>query len=167
MVAAVLFVDIVDDFLPAFIAEIHVKIRHGNTLRVQKAFEDQVVADRVDIGDADTVGREAPRTRTAPGPDRNAPAFGVVDKIIDNEVIVRIPHFADDPDLIVKPLAQRVGHAAGVTAFKPFAAEGFEVFLVVTAIRRLKIGQLDLAVMKVKLALRGDLVGIFAGFRHH
>src|SRR5699024_9876636 len=55
VVRAVLPVDVVDDLLAALVAEVHVEVGHTDPLGVQKALEDQVVADGVDVGDADAV----------------------------------------------------------------------------------------------------------------
>ena len=167
MVAAVFFVDVVDDFLAALVAEVDVKVGHRDALGVQKAFKDEAVADRVNVGDADAVGGQAARARTAPGADRDAAALGVVDEIVDDEVVVGVPHLADDADLIVKALAQLGRDMAGVTAFEAVAAELFKIDLVVQAVGGFEIRQLGLAEVEVKLALFGDFVRVFAGFGRH
>ena len=51
-VVAVALGDVVDDPLAAGHAEVDVEIRHGDPLRVQQALEEQVVAERVQLGDA-------------------------------------------------------------------------------------------------------------------
>ena len=72
MVRAVLAHDVVDDLLPPLVTEIDVEVGHADPLGVQKPLEEQVVADGIDAGDADAVGGEASRARTAPRP---APAM--------------------------------------------------------------------------------------------
>ena len=167
MVPAVFLVDVVDDFLPALVAEVHVKVGHRNALRVQKTLEDQVVADGVNVGDAHAVGRQAAGAGAAARPHRDAPAFGVVDKIVDDQVIVGVPHRLDDVDLVFQAVLQLPGDLAGVAAFQALAAEHFKIILVVHAVRRFEVGQLGVAELKVEIAQIGDLVGILAGFGHH
>ena len=82
VVRAVLANDVVDDLLPALVAEVDVEIGHADTLRVEKALEQQVILHGVDAGDADAVGRDAARARAAPRPDRDAVALGVVDEVL-------------------------------------------------------------------------------------
>ena len=58
MVAAILAGHILDDPLAPFHAEVHVEIRHGHAFRVQEALEQQVIGQRVQIGDTDGVGHQ-------------------------------------------------------------------------------------------------------------
>lgn len=75
MVRTVFAVDVVDDLLSALVTEVHVKIRHTDALGVQKALENQVIADGVDICDAHTVGSDTARAGTTSRPYRDALTF--------------------------------------------------------------------------------------------
>ena len=61
MVGAVLPHHIVDDLLPPFVAEVHVKVGHADPFGVEEPFKDQLVVNGVHAGDADTVGNQASR----------------------------------------------------------------------------------------------------------
>ena len=165
MVVAVFLVHIVDDLLPALVAEVHVEIGHAHPFGVQKALEQKVVADGVDVGDAHAVSREAARAAAAAGAHGDALLFCVVDEVEDDEVIVGVAHAADDADLVFQTLAHLVGHAVAVAAHEALAAELFEIDLVVHAVRRFEIRQLGDAELKVKVAHLGDLDGVLAGVR--
>ena len=65
MLAAVLVNHIVDDLLPPVVLEVHVYVRHFLALHIQEALEDQPVRQRIDIGHAQAVKRQA-RRRAAP-----------------------------------------------------------------------------------------------------
>src|SRR5690625_1416061 len=65
VVAAVLLDHVVDDLRAATVVEVDVDIRHRHAFRVEEAFEEEVVAQRVDVGDAEAVGNGAPRGRAA------------------------------------------------------------------------------------------------------
>ena len=57
MILAVLFRNIGNDLIPPVIAKIHIKIGHTHPFGVEEPFEQQVVFDGVDAGDADAVER--------------------------------------------------------------------------------------------------------------
>jgi hypothetical protein len=67
-VAAVLPDHVVDDLLPVLVREVDVDIRHAHALRIQEALEEEVELDRIDVGDAERVGDEAPAAEPRPGP---------------------------------------------------------------------------------------------------
>ena len=49
---AVLLRDPVEHVRTPVIVEVHVDIRHGDTVGVEEALEEEVIADGVDVGDA-------------------------------------------------------------------------------------------------------------------
>ena len=165
MVMAVLPVHIVNDLLPPFVAEVHVKVGHTHALRIQKAFEQQVVPNGVDVGNAYAVGAQAARATAAAGAYRNSLAFCVIDKVEHNEVIVGVPHALDDPNFIFQALGQlRVGMFA-VAAHQTFPAELLKVLLIFHSVRRFKVRQLGHAKLKIEVTLLGNFVGVLTRFR--
>ena len=100
MVSTVFPIDVVDDFLTALIAEVHVEVGHTDTFGVQETLEDEVVADGIDVGDADAVGCNAACTGTTARPHRDALALGVVDEVPHDEEVVHIAHVADGVQLV-------------------------------------------------------------------
>ncbi len=58
LVLAVALGDVVDHLTAAFDAEIRVDIRHRLAFGIQEAFEQQPVADRIDVGDPQGVGHQ-------------------------------------------------------------------------------------------------------------
>ena len=97
--------DIVDDLVAAVIAEVHVKVGHTDTLRIEKALEQQFKRDGIHLGDADTVRNQTAGAGAAPRSDGNILRFGEIHVVPDNEVIVIIPHVSDDRQLILQPCA--------------------------------------------------------------
>ncbi|MFQ3587523.1 MAG: hypothetical protein SNJ76_07650 [Fimbriimonadaceae bacterium] len=59
------FRDVLDQFVPTGILEVHVDVGHRHPLRIEESFECETVFDRIDVGDADQVGDEGPGRRTA------------------------------------------------------------------------------------------------------
>ena len=109
MVCAVLARHIVDDLLPALVAEVHVNIRHGDALRVQEAFKQQLIFQRIQHRDAQRVRDNRPSAAAAPRPDHDALTLGIADKIPDDQEVIDIPHRRDDVQLIIQPLPRLVG----------------------------------------------------------
>jgi hypothetical protein len=79
--------DVVDDLAAAVHAEIDVDIGHGDALGIQEALEEQLVLQRIDIGDAERVGNERSGGRSAAGTDGNVVLFGVADEVPDDQEI--------------------------------------------------------------------------------
>ena len=76
----------------ALIVEVHIDIRHGDSLGVEEALEEEVVLDRVQVGDAEAVGYHAAGRAASPGAYRDAVALGPVDKVLNDEEVVREAH---------------------------------------------------------------------------
>ena len=64
-VRAVALGGVADHLAPVALVEVHVDVGHLLAPRVQEAFEEQVVADRVEIDDPEAVGDATPRGRAA------------------------------------------------------------------------------------------------------
>ena len=75
--------------------EVDVHVRHRLAAGVEEALEEQVVADRVDVGDLQAVGRERPSRRAAAGPDLDAVRLREVDEVPDDQEVVGEAHLAD------------------------------------------------------------------------
>ena len=58
-VGAVLLLDVVDDAVAAVLAEVDVEVGHRHALGIEEALEQQLVAQRVEVGDAAASRRPA------------------------------------------------------------------------------------------------------------
>ena len=167
MIRTVFAVDVVDDLLSALVAEVHIEIRHTDALRVQKALEDQVIADGVDIRDAHAVGSNTARAGAASRPHRDALTFCKIDIVPHDEVVVGIPHGLDHADLVFQAVDVGLRHVRAVAALQAVPAELFKVGLIIHAVRGFVVRDLGVTELKVKIALLGNLCRIGAGFRYH
>ena len=79
--AAVLLGDVLDDFAAAALAEVDVDVGQRHALGIEEALEDQVVLDRIDVGDAQAVGDEAAGRGSTAGAYRDALLACVADEI--------------------------------------------------------------------------------------
>ena len=151
LVMPVFLTDIIDHFLPPLIAEVNVDIGHRDALRVQEALKQQAVADRIDVGDAQTVRDDAPRRRTAPRPDRNVMLPRPVDEIPHDQEIIHIPHLPDDAELVVQLLPDRAV-IIRVAFCQSVGAELVEIAPRVISLRNVELRQLRHAKLDLHIA---------------
>ncbi len=163
----VLLGDVVDHLAAAVLAEVDVEVRHRDALGVEEALEEQVVGERVDVGDAQGIGDQGPCAGAAAGPHRDAVALGPVDEVLHDEEVAGEFHPHDHRQLALQPLAVEVGvHPAarardlGEALVQPFPRAALQ-----EAVQRLAVGDLEpgqVLVLEVQLdvAAGGDEGGV-------
>ena len=121
------FVDhIVDDLAAALIIKIDVDIGQAHTVRVEKALEQQIVLNWVDVGDAHAIrhgrtgGRPPARSHT------HAHLTGGGCEVLHDEEIAGIPGALDGLELEINTLADFVGNL-GVALLGPFIRQVPEI----------------------------------------
>ena len=87
---------IVDDAVAAFLAEVDVEIRHRHALGIEEALEQQVEADRIEIGDRQRPGGNRPGAGATAGTDRDALRLRPLDEIGDDQEVAGEAHRSDD-----------------------------------------------------------------------
>ena len=105
-VAAVLLGDVVDDAVAAGDGEVDVDVRHRLAARVEEALEEQVVPDRVDVGDLEAVGDERAGGRAAARADADPVPLREADEVPDDQEVVGEAHLADRLQLEREPLLE-------------------------------------------------------------
>ena len=167
VLAAVLAGDVVDHLTAPPLAEVDVDVGHRHALRVQEPFENQVEVERVDVGDAQRVGDEAPGRRSAAGPHRNPLFARVADEIPDDHEVPGVLHLLDHLDLVREAalvLVDRVRERAGQrqllqprqTLLEPFPRHVLEVVVQREAGRHVEVRQMVLALGQHDVAAFGD-----------
>ena len=164
VVRAVLAGHIVDDLLPPLVAEVDVKVQHGDALRVEEPLKDQVVLERVDARDAQRVGAQGPRAAAAPRADGDALAARIADEIPDDEEVVHVPHPADHGELVLQALLHLALHRA-VAAKRALEAQAVQVFVVRLAVWHGEVRQVVLSELELDVAAAGDRGGVVKGLR--
>ena len=106
VVGTVEVLDVLDHAVAAFIVEVHVDIRHRDTLGVQEALEEEVVLDGVKVGDTQAVGYHAACGAASTGAYGYAVVLGPVDEVLDYEEVVRESHIGYGLELEVDAVAQ-------------------------------------------------------------
>ena len=101
-VAAVFVADIVDDAVAAFLAEVDVEVGHRHAFGVEEALEQQVEAQRVEVGDGQCPGGDRTGAGAAAGADRDALRLRPLDEVGDDQEVAGEAHAGDDDEFVVQ-----------------------------------------------------------------
>ena len=135
-VAAVFFLHVTDHLFAAVHTEVDVEVRHRDPFGVEETFEQEPIAERVEVRDGEGVGHERPRAGPPARTHGNVVVLGPFDEVGDDQEVARKPHALDhaqfeiEPRLIVFYRGGRVDHSQ--TRLEPFlglAAQFFDLVL--------------------------------------
>ena len=87
--------DVLNDPVAPRHAEVDVEVGHRDALRIQKALEQQVIAQRIYIHNAQGIGHERTRAGAAPGPHGHTVVARPVDEIGDDQKVTGKTHRTD------------------------------------------------------------------------
>ena len=136
--------------------EIDVDVGRLSTLARDEPFEQQLMLDRVDRGDAQQIADAAVGGRSAPlAQDAASPAFR--DDRIHGQEIGRIAELTDQGQLMVDLVAVALRDAVGKFGRRRFLSQRDQGFLRGSPLDHLLIGILILDLAEVEGALRGDV----------
>ncbi len=162
---------VADHLCPVALVEVHVDVGHLLAPGVQEPFEEQVVADRVEVHDPEAVGHAAPGRRAPPGPHPDPALPGVADQVPDHQEVGGEPHAGDDTELVVEALGHRCGQRRAVAGLGPCQGEVPQVGigpLLVGVPRELRrhreLGQGVHAELDLDIGALGDEERVVAGF---
>ena len=123
-VTTVALADVVDDPIATLHAEIDVEVRHRHALGIQEALEEQIVVDRIEIGNAERPGHQRARTGATPRAHRNLVLASPANEVRDDQEVAGKTHAADHvqfrrPDAPHRRvLASRPGNRAARPCFR-------------------------------------------------
>ena len=95
---------IFNDFVAALHAEVHVEVRHRDPLGIQEALEQQVVFDRIEVGDLQCIRHQRSGTGASTGTDRDILIFGPANKVHDHQEVPGETHLVDGRELELQSL---------------------------------------------------------------
>ena len=104
VVGAVALGGVADHLAPVALVEVHVDVGHLLATGVEEALEQQVVADGVEVHDAQAVGHAAARGRASPRSHPDARLAGVADEVPHHQEVGGEAHVADDAELELEAL---------------------------------------------------------------
>ena len=168
-IAPVALLDVINHTVAIGLAEIHVKVWHGHTLGIQEALKQQVVVDRIQIGDLQDIRHQRTCTRTTAWPNGTTIVLGPVDKVSHDQEVTRETHLQDDAQLKLQPLY--IFWAACITncfirkqqhqpRIQPFVRSTAEVLLNRHGSRHREIGQIVSSQLEGYAAATCDFQGV-------
>ncbi|MPM42835.1 hypothetical protein SDC9_89507 [bioreactor metagenome] len=161
---AVFCTDVVYNFLPALIAEVDIEVRHADALGVKEALEQEIIFERIDVRNVQTVRNKAARAAAAPGADHDAVHFGKMDEIPNDEEVVHKPHLLDHAKLIFEPFADGIIRLREFFC-QPIGGQLAEIRGVWHAVRCGELGEPALAELDFQIAFFNDFRRGFQRFR--
>ncbi len=167
VLAAVPLGRIADHLVPVTRVEVHVDIGHRHALRVEKPFEKQVVADRIQFGDAKAVGHRAAGRGAAARTHPDVQVTGVLDQVPGDDEVRRVAHLVDDVELVVDALACLGGERCAPTHVGALVGQRLQILGVGgVALGQRKLGQFRLGELDFEVAALGDPQGVVARHLH-
>ncbi len=169
-VAAVLLAHVRDHLLALEHAEVDVEVGHRHALGVQEPFEEQVVGDGVDVGNAQGVRHDGAGAGAAPRAHGHLVGLTPVDEVLYDEKVPGKLHLLNHADLELEPVAvlllvdplllpfeelEALVEALAAQARKVAVDVGHDAAGLVA-----KVGQRGLAELQLELAHLGDAHGV-------
>ena len=111
-ISAVFVAHVTDHPITAFLTKIDIEVGHRHPLRIQKSLEQQVVFQRIKIGDAERIGHQRTRPGATTRPHRHTIIFRPRDEIRHDQKVTGEAHLQDHADL--KLAARDVTCALGI-----------------------------------------------------
>ena len=155
MLAAVASVDVLDHLLAAVGLEVDVDVGRGGPFGRKEAFEDQVVGQRVDGGDAQQKSHQRVSSRAATLAADTLPA-GEAHDVPDDKKIVGQAKLLDDRQLVIQQTLHSLAGCSAVALGQRLPAEGPQVVIRRTGAGR-KERQILHAAAQGDVATLGDL----------
>ena len=164
VVVAVLLRRVADHVAAVARVEVHVDVGHLLAARVQEPLEQQVVANGVDVDDAQAV-RDARSRRAPPArPDANAVRLRVAHEVPDDEEIRGEPHRLDDVELVLDALDDMRRRRAAVAILRAEHRELAQVRVLVVTFGHRERRQDRLAELELHVGALGDQQRVVARF---
>ena len=163
LVRAILVDHVVDDLAPSLIVKIDVDIGQAHTVRIQESLEQQIVLNRIHVGDAHTIRYGRPCGRSPARSHAHAHLAGGGGEVLHNEEVAGVAGAFDGlefeidaltdfvGDLGVAPFGAFVGQVPQVGVFPTFASVG-RVLRVHEFVRNLEGRQQHVALQLVAFA---------------
>ena len=153
--------DIIENFAAPRVGEVGVDIGHFKALAREEALEQQLVFDRVDIGDIQAVQHQRRAGRTT-RQRRDAVRAGKLYIVPHDQHVVREAGGVDHIQLVVEPAHIFFGRAAAGALHQAFFAHKFQVRSGVVPFRNeVQVWQLHAPEIHFEVAHVGDTAGVF------
>ena len=127
LLLSIFFLDVLEYAVAAVIVEVDVDIGHVDTVRVQESLEEEVILDRVYIGDLQAVSYCRSCCGTTTWAYRDALASRCCDEVLDDKEVVRESHLTDSLELEFDTLGLNVAQFIAVSPVSSLVCQMAEV----------------------------------------
>ncbi len=164
---AVFLPHILDHFTAPLLAEIHVDVWRGDTLRIEKPLEKEFELDRVDVGDAHQVGDHRAGCGTAPRTDGDASRPRPRNEVPDDQEIVHESLRLQQPQLALQPFRDDgIFHRAlAVALAQTLVADGAQILVLPHPVFRRVVRVFRNAELDLQITPLGDGESVVARLR--
>ena len=156
VVPAVALGGVLDHLAAVAGVEVHVDVGHLLAARVQEALEQQVVADGVDVGDAQAVRDARARRAPPPGTHADPTRAGVTEEVPHDQEVGGEAHRLDDAQLELDALEHLGAGRDAVAVLRALDAELAQVGVFVVTLRRGERRQHRVAELDLDVGALGD-----------
>ena len=173
-ITAVLVCHVVDHAVAFFHAEVDVKVGHGDPFRVKETFEQQVVANRIQVGNLHGIGHQGTGTGAPARAHRNFVVLAPLNKVGNDQEVTGEAHLVDDIQLEPQPVIVILSlyGVLGIiliqqhleTLFETVTGDFFKVLLDSHAVRNREIRQEVFPQANIQRTAASDLHRIFKRF---
>ena len=153
-VVAVLVGDVADHLVAAVVGEVHVDVRHLVPLDVEEALEDEVVRERVDVGDLEAVKDDAGRGAAADA-HGDALAARELREVAHDQEVLREARLLHDAEFVLQA-RDVLGRGGAVALPQPRGAQIGEVLLGGRAGGQVGVGELQAVERQLDVAALRD-----------
>ena len=155
--------DIINDFLTSLEAEVHVNIRHGDAVRVQKALKEQIITNRIQCGNIQAVRHDTSCCGASPRSHHNVMLLGVMNEIPYNQEIIHKSHGLNGIQLIADTLFKLL-ICLWISFIKTVPDKLLKIPPRIVPFRYRKFRQFIMAKLDIHIASHGNFVRVFNGF---
>lgn len=100
----------------------------GHTFRIQKTLEQQLIPDRIDIGDRKCVRHNASCRRSTPRSNHDSVAFCKMNEIPYNKEVIHVTHAFDNAQFIIQALHKGWIRVFSISSFQSVKTELIQIF---------------------------------------
>ena len=173
-VATIFLGHVIDHAVTTVHAEVDVEVGHGNPFRVEETFEQQVIFQRIEVGDLLYVSHQRTGTRPTARTYRYAVVLGPLDKVHHDQEVTGEAHLDNDIQLEIQAVDIHLtlgfivfggvlGQQHRQAFFETFEGHLAEIFVDGHAIGNREVGQEVRAQFHFDVAAFGDFDGVFDG----
>ena len=165
-ILAIFLGHIVDHFGAAAIVKVHIEVGHRHAVGVEEALKNQIVIERVQIGNTHGVGDHRACAGATPWAHTDTVVLCPVDKVSHHQEVSGEPHGGNNAYLIFRLFTYLIGHAIGESVVQSSFNFLHEPGFFVLSLGYREVWHIVRFGIELDVASFGDFKSVFAGTRN-